>query len=124
MAWTEPKEQKPDLTPLGEATLNGGSAGVMEFILAPGDSLTEVPDRYRNWLTDEQWAEGCKKVQKDIKEGKAKKADVPRGTMGMDSPVGVGPMGGLVQYQAIGCICPPGANIQCENPACPRKPLR
>lgn len=22
-----------------------------------------------------------------------------------------------------GCICPPGANLQCENPLCPRKPL-
>lgn len=21
-----------------------------------------------------------------------------------------------------GCICPPGANMQCENPTCPRKP--
>lgn len=24
----------------------------------------------------------------------------------------------------VGCICPPGANIQCENPHCPRKPAR
>jgi len=23
--------------------------------------------------------------------------------------------------QPIGCICPPGANKECENPACPRK---
>lgn len=23
---------------------------------------------------------------------------------------------------AFGCICPPGANLQCENPLCPRKP--
>jgi hypothetical protein len=22
----------------------------------------------------------------------------------------------------VGCICPPGANKDCENPACPRKP--
>jgi hypothetical protein len=22
----------------------------------------------------------------------------------------------------VGCICPPGANIQCENLTCPRKP--
>jgi hypothetical protein len=21
----------------------------------------------------------------------------------------------------MGCICPPGANLQCENPMCPRK---
>jgi hypothetical protein len=25
---------------------------------------------------------------------------------------------------AAGCICPPGANLQCENPTCPRKPPR
>ena len=26
-------------------------------------------------------------------------------------------------HQAIGgCICPPGANKECENPLCPRKP--
>jgi hypothetical protein len=26
---------------------------------------------------------------------------------------------------SVGCICPPGANLQCENPACPRKdPMR
>lgn len=24
---------------------------------------------------------------------------------------------------AQGCICPPGANLQCQNPMCPRKPL-
>jgi hypothetical protein len=23
--------------------------------------------------------------------------------------------------QPVGCICPPGANKECENPACPRK---
>lgn len=22
----------------------------------------------------------------------------------------------------IGCICPPGANLECQNPKCPRKP--
>lgn len=22
---------------------------------------------------------------------------------------------------AVGCICPPGANKECENPVCPRK---
>lgn len=22
----------------------------------------------------------------------------------------------------VGCICPPGANKECENPTCPRKP--
>jgi hypothetical protein len=22
---------------------------------------------------------------------------------------------------APGCVCPPGANLTCENPACPRK---
>ena len=22
----------------------------------------------------------------------------------------------------VGCICPPGANLTCENPMCPRKP--
>lgn len=24
----------------------------------------------------------------------------------------------------MGCICPPGANKECENPACPRKPVK
>jgi len=24
---------------------------------------------------------------------------------------------------ATGCICPPGANLQCQNPMCPRKPM-
>jgi hypothetical protein len=24
----------------------------------------------------------------------------------------------------VGCICPPGANKDCEAPLCPRKPLR
>lgn len=24
---------------------------------------------------------------------------------------------------AMGCICPPGANLQCQNPNCPRKPM-
>ena len=23
---------------------------------------------------------------------------------------------------SIGCICPPGANLQCKNPSCPRNP--
>ncbi len=23
--------------------------------------------------------------------------------------------------QPVGCICPPGSNKECENPACPRK---
>jgi hypothetical protein len=23
-----------------------------------------------------------------------------------------------------GCICPPGSNKDCENPACPRKPMQ
>lgn len=23
----------------------------------------------------------------------------------------------------VGCICPPGANLQCQNPICPRKAL-
>lgn len=23
----------------------------------------------------------------------------------------------------VGCICPPGANKECENPSCPRKPF-
>lgn len=22
-----------------------------------------------------------------------------------------------------GCVCPPGANKECENPLCPRKPI-
>lgn len=32
------------------------------------------------------------------------------------------------QYQwtptPVGCICPAGANKECENPDCPRKPRR
>lgn len=24
----------------------------------------------------------------------------------------------------LGCICPPGANKDCESPCCPRKPAR
>lgn len=28
-----------------------------------------------------------------------------------------------VQPQPVGCICPPGANLQCERPLCPRKPM-
>ena len=29
-----------------------------------------------------------------------------------------------VYPRSLGCICPPGANKECENPACPRKPVR
>ena len=27
------------------------------------------------------------------------------------------------QVPAMGCICPPGANKECDNPLCPRKGL-
>lgn len=42
-------------------------------------------------------------------------------------PQGSAPhMGSGVQppRTAMGCICPPGANLQCENQLCPRKPIR
>lgn len=41
-------------------------------------------------------------------------------------PFGVcmGPAPFLPHAAAAGCICPPGANLQCENPSCPRKPPR
>lgn len=29
---------------------------------------------------------------------------------------------GSVQFLPVGCICPPGANKECERPDCPRKP--
>lgn len=29
----------------------------------------------------------------------------------------------VVQYLPVGCICPPGANKECERPDCPRKDL-
>ena len=25
-------------------------------------------------------------------------------------------------WPVMGCICPPGANLECQNPRCPRKP--
>jgi hypothetical protein len=30
---------------------------------------------------------------------------------------------GPLYVMSAGCICPPGANKECENPTCPRKPL-
>jgi hypothetical protein len=27
-----------------------------------------------------------------------------------------------IGHEPVGCICPPGANLQCENLTCPRKP--
>ena len=45
-----------------------------------------------------------------------------------------GPQGQMCWFQAvipqpftpqqIGCICPPGANLECQNPLCPRKGFR
>ena len=29
----------------------------------------------------------------------------------------------VVPGAQIGCICPPGANKECQNPTCPRKPV-
>lgn len=32
------------------------------------------------------------------------------------------PLQVALRTQPAGCICPPGANLECENPFCPRKP--
>jgi hypothetical protein len=29
----------------------------------------------------------------------------------------------VAQRPAMGCICPPGANLDCQAPLCPRRPL-
>lgn len=33
-----------------------------------------------------------------------------------------GPFDPILPMMPTGCICPPGANKECENPTCPRKP--
>lgn len=33
-------------------------------------------------------------------------------------------LGSAGVHAPAGCICPPGANVTCEAPACPRKPPR
>ena len=35
-------------------------------------------------------------------------------------PLALQPIASLAPV--MGCICPPGANLTCENPMCPRKP--
>lgn len=30
--------------------------------------------------------------------------------------------GPTIAMPSYGCICPPGANLQCNNPVCPRNP--
>jgi hypothetical protein len=43
--------------------------------------------------------------------------------MSAQEPTGLPPMPVYSLPQTpVGCICPPGANLQCENPTCPRKP--
>lgn len=36
----------------------------------------------------------------------------------------LGQPGNLSAPTIIGCICPPGANVACERPDCPRKAVR
>lgn len=31
--------------------------------------------------------------------------------------------GGVKAQPAIGCICPPGADLTCQGPTCPRRPI-
>lgn len=33
------------------------------------------------------------------------------------------PLYPMIPMIQSGCICPPGANRDCENPSCPRKPF-
>ena len=37
---------------------------------------------------------------------------------------GLPPMPVYAVSPPLGCICPPGANKDCETPFCPRKPVR
>lgn len=40
-----------------------------------------------------------------------------------EPPVQVIPQFPMLMPIHAGCICPPGANKECENPSCPRKPF-
>jgi hypothetical protein len=65
---------KPDIAP-GMAPASIGS-GVPQFFRRPDEPKDKVPDRYRNWMTDEQWQQGCEAEERERAAGRSKLVSV------------------------------------------------
>jgi hypothetical protein len=104
------------------------AADEIERLRAERDRLR---DALRYWLHDGEvrdfgeWFEvGCKIARAALK---SKKPAQHSGRRDMSDNVKQPPATDTYQLDPPpprGCICPPGANRDCESPTCPRKPLR
>lgn len=61
------------------------SGGIPQFFRRPDEPMDRVPDRYRNWMTDEQWREGCEAALAAVERGEEKMVSVPGAQLGIET---------------------------------------
>lgn len=54
------------------------NGGVPQFLWIEGEATDRVPERYKNWLTDDQWRQMCDAKRPEIENGTAQKVMATR----------------------------------------------